>query len=269
MAFDPALAQTISLEGRVAVITGAASGFGAEAARLFARAGARVVLADINEAGAAATAAQVREAGGEASVMRTDMASREEVDALAEAAVKEFGALNIWLNIAGVSVWKPIFETRPEDAERTLAVNTMGVYWGCAAAGRAMQAGGKGGAIVNISSAGGASPVAGLAPYCMSKAAVNMLTKVCALEFGAFGVRVNAVAPGWIETPMASTMYKNEDGSFDPAIREKVLAEQAAASPLNILGETRDIGLGLLYLASDAARFVTGQVLTINGGVSM
>jgi 3-oxoacyl-[acyl-carrier protein] reductase len=269
MAFDPALAATISLEGRVAVITGAASGFGAEAARLFARAGARVLLADINEAGVAATAAQIREAGGEASILPTDMARREEVDALADAAVKEFGALDVWLNIAGVSVWQPIFETRPEDAERIMAVNTMGVYWGCAAAGRAMQAQGKGGAIVNISSAGGASPVAGLAPYCMSKAAVNMLTKVCALEFGPFGVRVNAVAPGWIDTPMASTMYKNADGTFDPAIREAVLKEQAAASPLGILGKPDDIALALLYLASDASRFVTGQVLTVNGGVSM
>lgn len=269
MAFDPALAQTISLEGRVAVITGAASGFGAEASRLFARAGARVVLADINEAGAAATAAQVREAGGEASVMCTDMACRDEVDALAEAAVKEFGALDIWLNIAGVSVWKPIFDTSPEDAERILSINTMGVYWGCAAAARAMQQQGRGGAIVNISSAGGTSPVAGLASYCMSKAAVNMLTKVCALEFGPFGVRVNAVAPGWVDTPMASSMYKRADGTFDPAIREQVLKEQAAASPLNMLGKPEDIALGLLYLASDASRFVTGQVLTINGGVSM
>lgn len=269
MAFDPQLAQTISLEGRVAVITGAASGFGEEASLLFGRAGARVVLADINEAGAAATAARVREAGGEASVMRTDMANREQVEALADAAVKEFGALDIWLNIAGVSVWKPIFETRPEDAERILSVNTMGVYWGCAAAGRVMKEQGRGGAIVNISSAGGASPVAGLASYCMSKAAVNMLTKVCALEFGNFGVRVNAVAPGWIDTPMAAGMYKRPDGTFDPALREQVLKEQAAASPLNMLGTPEDIALGLLYLASDASRFVTGQVLTVNGGVSM
>lgn len=269
MAFDPQLAQTISLEGRVAVITGAASGFGAEAARLFARAGARVVLADVNEAGAAATAAQVREAGGEASIMHTDMANREQVDALADAAVKEFGSLDIWLNIAGVSVWKPIFDTSPEDAERTLSVNTMGVYWGCAAAGRVMQKQGRGGAIVNISSAGGTSPVAGLASYCMSKAAVNMLTKVCALEFGPFGVRVNAVAPGWIETAMARKPFTDASGEVDTVGLEKMRAEQAAASPLGICGKPEDIALGLLYLASDASRFVTGQVLTVNGGVSM
>ncbi len=269
MAFDPELAQAISLEGRVAVITGAASGFGAEASRLFARAGARVVLADINEAGAAATAAQVREAGGEAIIVPTDMARRDQVEALADAAGNGFGALDVWLNIAGVSVWHPIFETRPEDAERIMSVNAMGVYWGCAAAGRVMKQFGRGGAVVNISSAGGASPVAGLAAYCMSKAAVNMLTKVCALEFGGFGVRVNAVAPGWIDTPMASTMYKQPDGSFDPAIRDRVLKEQAAASPLGILGTTQDIAQALLYLASDASKFVTGQVLTVNGGVSM
>jgi 3-oxoacyl-[acyl-carrier protein] reductase len=227
------------------------------------------MLADINQAGAEATAGEVREAGGVASVRRTDIAKREEAEALADAAVKEFGGLDIWLNIAGVSVWKPIHETAPEDAERIMSINAMGVYWGCAAASRVMMAQGRGGAIVNISSAGGASPVAGLAAYCMSKAAVNMLTKVSALEFGPHGIRVNAVAPGWVNTPMASGMYTDAAGRIDPELREKVLAEQAAASPLGILGTTRDIALALLYLASDASRFVTGQVLTVNGGVSM
>ena len=269
MELNPELAARFSLEGRVAVITGAASGFGAEASRLFARAGARVVLADINAAGAEATAAQVREAAGEAVVVPTDTANRDQVEALADAAVKAFGALDIWLNIAGVSVWKPIHETAPEEVERTFAINALGVYWGCAAASRVMKQRGHGGAIINISSAGGSAPVAGLASYCMSKAAVNMLTKVCALEFGPFGVRVNAVAPGWIETAMARKPFTDAAGVIDTAGLEAMRAEQAAASPLGILGTAEDIALGLLYLASDASRFVSGQVLTVNGGVSM
>lgn len=264
----PELIATLALDGRVAVITGAASGMGQETARIFALAGARVVLADINEAGLAATADIVRKAGGTASCHKLDVAQREEVEALADAAMGEMGRLDIWVNSAGISHLHSILDTKPEEAERAIAVNMMGAYWGCVAAGRIMREK-RCGSIINISSAGGAKPVPGLAVYGMTKAAVNSLTWTSAKEFGAFGVRVNAVAPGWIDTPMLEKLYRDAEGRIDSALREKLLEEMAGQSPLGLVGVASDIAYALLYLASDASRFVTGQVLRVNGGESM
>ena len=268
MAMNAELAAKFALNDRVAVITGAGSGMGQEAARLFALAGARVVLSDIDEAGLAATANIVRDADGTVSCHRVDVAQRVEVKSLADAAVAEMGRLDVWVSSAGISHLHSILETKPEEAERTIAVNMMGPYWGCMAAGRIMREKG-GGSIINVSSAGGAKPVPGLAVYGMTKAAVNSLTWTSAMEFGRFGVRVNAVAPGWIDTPMTNKLYRDAEGRIDPVLREKVLAEMASHSPLGLVGLDSDIAYALLYLASDASRFVTGQVLRVNGGESM
>ena len=109
----------------------------------------------------------------------------------------------------------------------------------------------------------------GIAIYGMTKAAVNSLTWTSAMEFGPYGVRVNAVAPGWIETPMSAELYRDSSGRIDPVLREKVRREMAIKSPLGLLGRPSDIAFALLYLASDASRFVTGQILPVNGGESM
>jgi 3-oxoacyl-[acyl-carrier protein] reductase len=268
MIMDPEIARAFSLEGRTTVITGGGSGMGQEAARIFARAGARLVLADIDENGLAATMAKVREAGAEASSHRMDVSNLEEVQALADAAVAATGRLDVWINCAGVSYLHSILETTPEEAQRTVAVNMMGPYWGCMAAARVMGENG-GGSVINVSSAGGCKPVPGLAVYGMTKAAVNSLTWTGAAEFGPLGIRVNAIAPGWVDTPMASALYRDASGEIDSALREKVLAEMAGSSPLGVVGHVSDIAWALLYLASDASRFVTGQVLRVNGGESM
>lgn len=262
----PEIAKAFSLEDRVAVITGAGSGLGQEAARVFALAGARVVLADIAAAGLEATAAKVRGAGGVALIQRTDVVNRDEVEALADAAVREFGRLNSWINSAGITLWAAVMDASKEAAEKVISVNMMGTYWGCAAAGRVMKELG-GGAIVNVSSTGGDSPVPGLSVYGMTKAAVNQLTRVCAKEFGPFGVRVNAVVPGWIDTPINTSMYRDPSGEVDPALRENVMEKMAAISPLGMTGQAIDVALALLYLASDASRFVTGHLLRVSGGV--
>jgi len=267
MRLDTEIADAFSLEGRVAVITGAASGLGREAARVFASAGARVVLADVDAAGLEAAAAQVRDVGGEALIQRTDVAKREEVEALADAAVQAFARVDVWINSAGVPLWAGAMESAAEAAERVLAINIMGVYWGCAAAGRVMRQTGRRGAIVNVSSTAGDSPAPRLSVYGMAKAGVNQLTRVCAQEFGAFGVRVNAVVPGWIDTPINTSMYRDASGHVDLAAREKVIDQMKALSPLGMTGEATDVALALLYLGSDASRFVTGQLLRVSGGV--
>jgi 3-oxoacyl-[acyl-carrier protein] reductase len=262
------LERAFSLEGRSAVVTGAGSGIGRETARTFAQAGAGLVIADVDAAGLEATADAVRALGAEVVVQRTDVAVRGEVDALAEAAVTRLGRLDVWANCAGILTNSPVLEETEERLDRLLAVNLKGTYWGCAAAGRAMQARGAG-SIVNISSGGADSAAPTNGSYALTKAAVNMLTRTCAKEFGAFGVRVNAIAPGWIETGMTAYRFKNAAGAFDNATRDAALEMLSKASPLGLTGVPRDIALAMLYLASDASRFVTGQVLRPNGGVAM
>jgi 3-oxoacyl-[acyl-carrier protein] reductase len=212
-------------------------------------------------------ASKVREAGGTAVIQPTDVAQREAMEALADAAVREFGRLDSWVNSAGITLWAGVTDAAPGAAEKVVAINMMGTYWGCAAAGRVMKQAARGGTIVNLSSTAGDSPVPTLSVYGMTKAGVNQLTRVSAKEFGPFGIRVNAVVPGWIDTPINTSMYRDSSGAVDLAQREKVLEDMAAISPLGLTGEPLDIGLALLYLATDASRFVTGQLLRVSGGV--
>jgi 3-oxoacyl-[acyl-carrier protein] reductase len=128
---------------------------------------------------------------------------------------------------------------------------------------------GGSGSIINFSSSGADSPVPGLSLYSMTKSAVNMLTRTVAKEYGVYGIRANAIAPGWVETPMGTHGFRDASGAIDAAKREEGLRQRAMASPLGIVGTPRDIALAVLYLASDASRFMTGQVIRPNGGVSM
>jgi 3-oxoacyl-[acyl-carrier protein] reductase len=266
--FHAQLAAEFSLAGRVAVVTGAGSGIGRETAHVLAQAGAKVVLADVNAAGLEETCGLIAGDGGAALVQPTDVTRRAEVEALAQAALAHFGRLDIWVNCAGIIVNVPIVEASEEQIDRMLAVNLKGVYAGCAVAGRVMKAAGSG-VIINLSSGGGESAVPGLSIYSMTKAAVNMLTKTAAKELGPHGIRANAIAPGWVDTPMGLHGFRDEAGVVSPERRAEALKSRATASPLGITGTPRDIALAALYLASDAARFVTGQIIRPNGGVAM
>ena len=257
-----------SLDGRVAVVTGAASGIGRGCALILAQAGAQIVLADIDMAGLAETQAQIAASGGNAIVGRTDVSRRDDVEALAAFATGWAGRIDIWANVAGVLSAAPIVDAGEAEFDRLVAVNLKGTYWGCAAAARAMTAQGSG-SIVNISSAGADFPAPGLSIYAMTKAAVNMLTRTLAHEVGPHGVRANAIAPGFIDTPMVAYRWQRPDGGIDEAKRAEILKLRAAGSVLGVTGEPGDIGYAMLYLASDASRFVTGQVLRPNGGVAM
>jgi 3-oxoacyl-[acyl-carrier protein] reductase len=268
MAIAGEIEAGFSLAGKVAVLTGAGSGLGQEAARLFAAAGAQVVASDIDEAGLATTAQLIGQSGGKVLTRKADVTERAEMEALADFAVSELGSLDIWLNCAGVSYLHSLLGTEEDRAARTVSINMMGPYWGCLAAARVMSERG-GGSIVNISSGGGAKPLPGIGIYGMTKAAVNSLTWTAAAEFGPMGIRVNAVAPGWIETPMAQDLFRDETGAISQELAEQVRAQMKESSPLKMLGKPSDIAYALLYLASDASRFVTGQVLAVNGGESM
>ena len=257
-----------NLGGRVAVVTGAASGIGRGSALLLAQAGAAIVAADIDASGLAETARQISDAGGDASFHKTDVSDREQVEALADQAFAKAGRIDIWVNAAGILIHKPIVDATPADVERMLAVNLTGIYWCCAAAARRMRTR-NAGSIINLSSTGADAPVPGLSLYSLTKAAVNMLTKTAATEFGANGIRVNAIAPGFVDTPMVTYRMRDAAGEIDPAARAALLKSRAQGSPLGVIGTPQDIALTALYLASDAARIVTGQVIRVNAGVSM
>ena len=221
----------------------------------------------MDEAGLAATVDRIERDGGKARGLVTDVRSRVAVDDLAGAA-QSGGGIDVWANVAGIILSAPIVEMTEEQLDAIVAVNVKGVFFGCAAAARAMVPRGHG-SIINVSSAGGEMPGPGISAYSLTKAAVIMLTRSLALELGPDGIRANAVAPGFTETPMVARHYRNADGSVDEGRRRSVLGAHAAQSPLGLTGEPIDISLGILYLASDASRFVTGQVLRINGGVFM
>ncbi len=261
-------ADMFALNDRVAVVTGAGSGIGAASAQLLAAAGATVWCADRSEDGAKATAAVISDAGGQAFAYEIDVSKRAAVDRLAALAVAEHGRLDIWCNIAGVIAQVLAADMTDEQFDRVFDVNFRGAWYGCQAAVRAMAPAGRG-SIINMCSAAIDTPSPTLAAYAVSKSALAQLTKTMSLEVGPQGIRVNGVAPGFVTTAMTSRHFVREDGSVDTEARDAAFEPRRAQSPLGIIGEPVDIANTVLYLAGDAARFITGQVLRTNGGVAM
>ncbi|MFD4919702.1 SDR family NAD(P)-dependent oxidoreductase [Streptomyces goshikiensis] len=245
------------LTGRTALVTGAASGIGRATALLLSEAGAAVHCADRDERGLAETAALIAKAGGSATAHPVDVTDRTAI----RAAVRAAGPLDIAAAIAGVMHTSTVLETTDEDLDRILDINFKGVLRTCQEAARAMIAAGRPGAIVTMASGAVDAAQPGLLCYSAAKAAVVQLTKTLATETGPHGIRVNAVAPGWIRTPMT--------GRHSPEVREQTEAAMVRMSPLRRVGEPEDIAQAVLYLASDASSFMTGQILRPNGGVSM
>ncbi|MCU1380969.1 MAG: short-chain dehydrogenase/reductase, partial [Acidimicrobiales bacterium] len=225
------LVAAFSLDGRTAVVTGAAMGIGRQTAITYAQAGATVVLADRSEEGLAETAALVEGVGAKAVVVPTDVSVKTQVDDLAREAGRNGGRLDVWANVAGIIRNSFIVDTTEEELDAIVGVNLKGVYWGIAAAGRVMAAS-KRGSIVNVASAGGEMPAPSLSVYGMTKAGVIQLTRTAAAELGPKGIRANAVAPGFVETPMTKRVWTGEDGSVDEAKRAEVLGVRGAQSPL-------------------------------------
>jgi 3-oxoacyl-[acyl-carrier protein] reductase len=265
---NPAVVEAFSLKGRVAVVTGASSGIGRQTAIRLAQAGGTVILGDIDKVGLAATAETVGESNGGAITQATDVSSRQSVQSLADVAMAVTGQIDVWVNSAGILQVAPITSIDETALDDVLRVNLKGVVWGSQAAATAMSRAGRG-SIINIASGGGEVAAPNISIYAMSKAAVIMFTRSLACEHGSDGVRANAIAPGFIDTPLTAYSYTGKDGVIDEEAREQVLASRSKTSPLGIVGQADDIALAALYLASDASQYVTGQTLRVNGGSYM
>lgn len=245
------------LTGRTALITGAASGIGRATAVLLAEAGAAVHCADRDDHGLEETVELITKAGGRATAHPLDVTDRAAI----KAAIAQAGPLDITAAIAGIMHSSSVLETSDEDLDRVLDINFKGVLRTCQEAARAMIAAGRPGSIITMASGAVDAAQPGLLCYSAAKAAVVQLTKTLATEAGPHGIRVNAVAPGWIRTPMT--------GRHSPEVQEQTEAMMTRMSPLRRVGEPEDIAQAVLYLASDASSFMTGQILRPNGGVAM
>lgn len=249
-----------AFKGKVALVTGAGSGMGLATAQAFAEAGAAVVLADVNEAAASLAAEQFVAAGHHAIAVQCDVADEAQVKAMVDLAVSTFGRLDAAFNNAGVN--SPVVETADacgEEFDRVNGINLRGV-WNCMKYElRHMRAQGSG-AIVNCSSLGGLVGIAGRGVYHASKHGVLGLTKSAALEYAARGIRINAVCPGIIETPMVAGMLASE-----PEAMQELMKEQ----PIGRLGRPEEIAAAVLWLCSPGASFVIGHALAVDGGYTV
>jgi glucose 1-dehydrogenase len=245
------------LAGRVAIVTGAASGIGRAIAVRLATSGARVVVADLDEVGGQLTARAIETTSGEASFLRTDVTSHAALAALVAHAVKTFGRLDIMCNNAGIASGGPFLEWTPEQYERVIAVNQHGVFYGIQAAGRAMRDGGAGGVIINTGSVYGALASRYCAPYLASKASVEILTKAAALELAPYAIRVVNVAPGVVETAMSED-YR----------RLGVLDSMAKKHMRGALLQADAIARVVLFVATDAAAVINGTTVFADDGYS-
>jgi len=260
--------QAFDLTGQIAVLTGAASGIGRATALVLSGAGATVVLGDIDGPGVEATVKEIDGRGGRAVGVEMDVTRRADVDALVARATGDYGRIDVMGNIAGVRSDGPVVDITDEEFEKVFDINLRGVFYGCQAALRAMIPQGSGN-IINISSGIVDDPGPTMATYGMTKAAVASLTKAIASEGAAHGIRANAIAPGIILSNFSRAHFVDDSGEVDPARFDAYLEWAATLSPMARVGTPAEVAWMILYLVSDAASFVTGQILRPNGGSSM
>lgn len=246
----------MALTGRVALVTGAAGGIGLAIARRFIAAGARVVINDIAADAARAAAQGLDPQGTVCRAMVGDVGRAADAQALIEATLARFGRIDVLVNNAAIIHPATILDLTEADFERVLTTNLKGPFLLTQAAARAFIAQGGGGAVVNMSSVNAVLAIPNQLAYAVSKGGLNQLTRTCALALAPHRIRVNAIGPGSIATEMLNTVMT------DPAARQAILSR----TPLGRLGEVEEIAEIALFLASDAASYVTGQVLYADGG---
>ena len=246
----------MKLTGKVALVTGAAQGIGKAVALLLARNGADIVISDINLEKAEETAKEVQALGRKALATKVDVATLGDVEKMVEAILAQFGKVDILVNNAGIARDKLILRMTEEDWDAVLNINLKGTF-NCTKAVVRHMSKQRSGKIVNIASVVGEMGNAGQGNYAASKAGVIGFTKTIAREFAQRGINVNAIAPGYIETPMTD------------ALPDKAKEELKRLIPMDRLGKPEDVAEAVLFLVSESANYITGQVLNVNGGIYM
>jgi 3alpha(or 20beta)-hydroxysteroid dehydrogenase len=259
------------LEGKAALVTGAARGIGAAIAAALAAQGAGVLVTDLRETEGQQTARRIRAGGGQASFLRLDVTDEEQWEATVAAAVRELGGLDILVNNAGIESAALLTQCTAAEFRRVMEVNVLGVFLGVKHAVRAMAPGGsagRGGTIINLSSVAGLVGSPGHIAYHTSKGAVRLLTKAAAIECAqlGFGIRVNSIHPAIVDTAMGSDFIRHlVELKLAPDYETAVRTFQTA-HPLNRFGRPEEIAAAAVYLASDAAQWITGSELVLDGG---
>lgn len=246
------------LKDKICIVTGGGSGIGEATCRLFAREGATVVVADKSSPAATKVAAAV---GNGAEAIEVDVADRARVESLIRNVVDRFGRLDVLVNNAGYGFAGNVVETEPDDWDRLMSVNVSGVFYGCKYAIPEMRTRG-GGVIVNTASVVAAVGIRDRAAYCASKGAVAALTRAMALDHVGDNIRVNAIAPGTIDSPYFQEIFARSERADE--LRRGLESRQA----MNRLGQPEEIANGILFLASNESSFMTGAILTIDGGMT-
>jgi len=246
------------MDGKVALVTGAGSGIGQATAILFAEEGAKVVVCDIMPDGGESTVKMIKDSGGEAIFVRCDISQSAEVEDMIAKTVEAYGQLDCAVNNAGMEAMPtPTADCAEEDFDRTIAVNLKGT-WLCMKYELQQMLKSGGGAIVNVSSIAGMVGVAAMSAYVAAKHGIVGLTKTAALEYGTAGIRVNAVCPSAVRTPMMEQII---------ASMPEIAKDMESNHPLGRIGEPREIAGSILWLCSDAASFVTGHAMAVDGGL--
>ena len=243
------------LKNKVAIVTGAGSGIGRSIALTFAREGAKVVVADLNEKGGSETADLVKKEKGEAIFVKVDVSQAKNIEQMVEDCLKEFGRVDILVNNAGIVKTSPLHETTEEDWDKILGVNLKSVFLSSKKVLPIMLSQGKG-KIINVASIAGLVGFSNLGAYCASKGGIIALTREMALEYAPQKINVNCIAPGIIKTAMTKEMLA------DPATKQSF----ESSTPYPRLGEPEDIAQAAVYLASDESDFVNGEILVVDGG---